>query len=104
MKKLTKSLLLTALILTTMSISAFAWQSSYTTEEGGTHTYGVSQPGNGSEMAFSYYYHPTLTHTSSVTYDGKLYTSGAYAPGRTSIANGPSVPSGTVTFHWYYNN
>ncbi|MGL5567783.1 MAG: hypothetical protein ACRDB9_00930 [Cetobacterium sp.] len=67
MKKLITSFLLTASIISTVSVSAFAWQQSIP-HNGGTLTYGVVQPGNGYEMGYSYYYH-TSPHIAVVYYN-----------------------------------
>lgn len=100
--KLCTSLLLGASIITASSVTAFAWGNiSY--PDGGTHNYGVKQPGNGYEMGYSYYYHGSRSHGSSVAHNGKVVgDSGKYAAGSTSIANGPSVQVGQYTIDQYY--
>lgn len=54
-------------------------------------------------MGYSYYYHGSKSHASSVAHDGKVVAdSGKYAKGYTSIANGPSVQVGLYKIDQYY--
>lgn len=106
MKKFSKfvaSSLLAISLISTMSIAAFAWENIYY-PEGGKHTYGVSQPGNGYEFGYSYYHHNSKSHGSKVYYNGRLEKdSGKYLPGYTSTATGSSIKSGATTFNFYYD-
>ena len=98
--KLTTSLLLAASLVSTMSISAFAWDS-VTYPDGGKWAYGYTDPGNSYYMGYSYYHHDYNAHTSSVSLDGTLYRSSITAPGYTSKVNAPSSQS--LNLQWYYN-
>lgn len=104
MKKISKLLAVAGLTLSfiiTSGIAVFAWQRSEP-KEGGTHTYGVEAPGNGYYMGFSYYYHPTKTHRSSVTVDGTVYRSDIKVGGYTSCINGPSTQSQNIGCYYSF--
>ena len=99
-KKITTTLLLSASIVTTLSVAALA---GITYPEGVTLNAGIKRPGNGYEMGYSYYYHGSKSHASSITHDGKVVAdSGRYAKGYTSMANGPSVQEGKFNIEAYY--
>lgn len=100
MKKIIMSASLAASLLLTSGAVAFAWSNSVTPREGGRWTYGVEEPGNGYHMGFSYFYHGSRAHRSSVSLDGQLYRSPDTAPRYTSIINAPSSQSTDI--HQYY--
>lgn len=98
-KKLIFSLVLVAAIIGSIASTALA-----TTIEvgGGTWTYGTYDVfPTSNHVGYSYYYHPTNVHTSSVMVDQTLYRSSNTAPGQTSIAESAWTTSWNISF--YYN-
>lgn len=102
MNKLKRMFMFSILSLTlplTIGVVAFA---TIAHVGGGTWTYGYTDPGNGYYMGYSYYYHPSNTHTSSVSVNGTVYRSALTAPGYTSMINSPSTTSTDI--QCYYNS
>lgn len=99
MKKLTASLALTAILVGSIGTAALA---TTIPASGGTWTYGINNNADNSyHMGYSYYFHPTNTHTSSVSVNGTVYRSPLTSKGNTSIMNGPSTQSTQIGL--YYN-
>lgn len=90
---------MSAVFLAVLAVPALA-QTIYPAE-GGTWNCGYTNPGNGYYMGYSYYYHASRTHRSSVAVNGNVYRSAITASGYTSCVNGPSVQNYTGIACYY---
>ena len=99
MKKFLISSILAVSLITMMAIPCFAttlFQSTgRTVHLSGTDSWtrGLTNPGTGYYMAYSYYSNSVNSHAAKATINGLGYTTPVYAPGATANANSDSRPS-----------
>jgi len=99
MKKIFVSAILGISLLTTMAMPALAttlFQTNhYTYNLPGSDNWnrGLTNPGTGYYMAYSYYYNSVYNHMSEAKIDGLGQISQLCGPGTTSLANSDSRPS-----------
>ena len=102
MKKILVSSILSICLATTMAVPVLAtslFQSTgHTFNLPGTDSWtrGLTNPGTGYYMAYSYYSNNINSHAAKATIDGLGQTSVVYAPGGTATANSDSRPSYTT--------
>lgn len=103
MIKLKKLLLVPCLAVALTATIGIVASAATVSIDGGTWDRGYTNPGNGYYMGYSYYYHPSKTHGSSVSVSGTIYSSPKTLKGYTSRINAPSTTSKAIqTFYKFY--
>lgn len=99
-----KQILLTCVLAAVTILCSSTIVSEYSQNVGGgSWTYGLSDPGNNYYMGYSYYYHGSNAHTSSVRLGDEFKRSAITALGKTAMVNSSSQYKITDV-EWWYNS